>query len=454
VNPGTSCSDNNKCNGLETCSAQAVCTAGSPLITDDANPCTVDKCDAATGSITHTLIPGCVTCANAAPCDDMNPCTVDTCSGGTCAHSNAAAATACPDATKCNGDEKCDGLGACKPGTPVMIDDANGCTTDKCDAATGSVSHTMITGCVPCASAGECDDNNACSLDMCTAGACAHAPAPVDTPCPDTTKCNGDEKCDAAGVCKAGTAIVVDDGKPCTTDVCDPATGNVTHPNAAAGTPCPDANKCNGDEACDAGGMCKAGTAIVVDDGKVCTTDACDPATGNVTHTPVAMGMSCADALKCNGDETCDAAGVCQAGTAVSCPASCVSAMFSAPMCTEPGGACVGAAMPCAGHFACATASACGTTCTANSVTGCAASHFCDGAGTSCLPLLAPGAVCTLGLTCASGSCLPAASGKVCSAMGVTMCANCKVLDNTGQCTLDLVCPNPLTCDMATGACI
>ncbi|WP_395846432.1 hypothetical protein [Cystobacter fuscus] len=49
----------------------------------------------------------------------------------------------------------------------------------------------------------------------------------------------------------------MDDGNSCTTDACDPATGGVSH------------------------------TPVSIDDSIDCTDDACDPATGGVSHTPV-----------------------------------------------------------------------------------------------------------------------------------------------------------------------
>jgi RHS repeat-associated protein len=56
---GSDCStDNNVCNGIETCSASGTCRAGSPPVTDDGNLCTVDACQPATG-VTHTTIPNC-----------------------------------------------------------------------------------------------------------------------------------------------------------------------------------------------------------------------------------------------------------------------------------------------------------------------------------------------------------------------------------------------------------
>jgi hypothetical protein len=63
----------------------------------------------------------------------------------------------------------------------------------------------------------------------------------------------------------------------------------VSHSLLAAGSSCADSTVCNGNETCNAAGACVAGTPPTVDDGSVCTTDACDPVSG-VSHTPLAAG--------------------------------------------------------------------------------------------------------------------------------------------------------------------
>jgi hypothetical protein len=78
----------------------------------------------------------------------------------------------------------------------------------------------------------------------------------------------------------------VDDGNICTIDACDAAAG-VTHAPAPAGTPCPDGDVCNGDEVCDSAGACAQIIPPAIDDGDACTFDACDPAIG-ITHTSCA----------------------------------------------------------------------------------------------------------------------------------------------------------------------
>lgn len=76
-----------------------------------------------------------------------------------------------------------------------------------------------------CVSDGDCNDNNACTQDRCSAFTCTHA------------------------------AVLCSDGDPCTTDTCTPATG-CAH---SAPRVCDDGNPCNGYEACDPAGGCRLG---------------------------------------------------------------------------------------------------------------------------------------------------------------------------------------------------
>jgi hypothetical protein len=57
---GTLCNDATVCNGSETCQA-GTCSPGTPLVVDDANPCTADACHPVTG-VSHTPLPQGTTC--------------------------------------------------------------------------------------------------------------------------------------------------------------------------------------------------------------------------------------------------------------------------------------------------------------------------------------------------------------------------------------------------------
>jgi MYXO-CTERM domain-containing protein len=129
---------------------------------------------------------------------------------------------------------------------------------------------------------------------------------PNGAPCPDGDRCNGDETC-LQGNCVPGSAPVCNDGNDCTQDSCNPASGCV-HAAVAGGTPCADnGNLCDGPETCQ-GGVCASGPALDCDDHEMCTDDTCDPSTG-CRSAPVADGTSCGGGLCASG--TC-AGGICR----------------------------------------------------------------------------------------------------------------------------------------------
>jgi hypothetical protein len=89
---------------------------------------------------------GCSVLCQVEACDDANVCTVDDCDPERgCRSTPVTDGTPCPDATVCNGEERCI-LGACVDGFPVDCDDGNPCTTDSCDLAAGC-RHQPIPGC-------------------------------------------------------------------------------------------------------------------------------------------------------------------------------------------------------------------------------------------------------------------------------------------------------------------
>ena len=75
----------------------------------------------------------------------------------------------------------------------------------------------------------DCDDGNTNNGDCCSS-TCQFET--VGSPCPDADLCNGDETCDGAGTCNPGTPLDCDDSNVCTQDSCDPLDGcvNATTP--------------------------------------------------------------------------------------------------------------------------------------------------------------------------------------------------------------------------------
>src|SRR5207245_882320 len=137
---------------------------------------------------------------------------------------------------------------------------------------------------VTCTAQDACHAAGTCNS---TTGACSSPPTPAGTACGDNSNaCVGALLCDGSGACVQGSPPTVDKSNPCMIGTCDPATG-VHYAPAPAGTTCGDnSNMCAGAFTCDANATCKQGSPPPIDDGNPCTSDTCDPATG-VHHTPV-----------------------------------------------------------------------------------------------------------------------------------------------------------------------
>ena len=178
------------------------------------------------------------------------------------------------DATLCTEDAACD--------------DENPCTKDKCtDGA-----------CVWTPAENTCDDGDPCTEnDMCVEGECAGAMKACD----DGVYCNGAEACNpVTGTCEDGVAPEIDDDVPCTLDECDEEDDKVVHvPNDAL---CDDGNTCTAN-VCDEtlGCLDTILDGEACEDGSLCTED--DTCDGD---TCIGEPVVCDDGEFCNGLETCD----------------------------------------------------------------------------------------------------------------------------------------------------
>jgi MYXO-CTERM domain-containing protein len=269
-NAGSACMNDAQCGGIcKQCSGNVCGNKAQGAACPDANPCNGDEVCDGKGACVAGMAP---------PCDDKNPCTTDSCTVAMgCMHTNVMPGTSCADADVCNGMEVCDANGACMAGKALDCNDADPCTLDMCDAAKG----------------------------------CSNPQAPPGTSCSDGDACNGAETCDANGMCAPGMMLDCDDKNPCTTDSCDPM-GGCKHADAMDGTPCADADKCNGDEVC-AAGQCAPGMPLDCDDKNACTVDGCDPMTG-CTNANAMQGAMCDDGDPCTMNDTCDGMGKCVPG--------------------------------------------------------------------------------------------------------------------------------------------
>jgi len=181
----------------------------------------------------------------------------------------------------------------------------------------------------------DCDDQNDCTLDTCSAGTCVRAPVQDGSQCGNGLFCDGEELC-YSGICLGSppcgslsacneqtdqcfeciTSGQCDDQNPCTDDVCIDGTCEFFNNTSL----CDDADACTLGDTCMAG-TCQGTTTRTCNDGNVCTTDSCSPEIGClfVNNTgPCDDGSVCsqedrcllgvcrgADFLDCNDDNPC-----------------------------------------------------------------------------------------------------------------------------------------------------
>jgi hypothetical protein len=187
------CDDGLVCNGQEICDPKDGCVEGSPLLLDDANPCTFDFCDEAQGGVVHAPMDdicndklwcnGEETCDPAIGCvdgsapitDDLVQCTVDICDEDNDLVKHLPDDLFCADDDKCNGTESCDVLNDCQNGQALDCNDGHACTSDSCDSDDGCLSQPDDS---------LCDDETTCTTDSCDVDSgCLYIAVQDGTPC-------------------------------------------------------------------------------------------------------------------------------------------------------------------------------------------------------------------------------------------------------------------------------
>jgi len=347
------CSDDNACTTGDQCLAgKCAGTPLAPAACDDKNPCTTDSCAQAFGC-THApntapcndgdactkfdacasgqCLPGTIICpcSGDEDCNDKNPCTLDACVSKGC-NNQPVGTGACDDNNACTGPDKCAGV-TCS-GAAVVCDDKNPCSLDSCVAEKGCVAQPLqgptcnddnlcTTGdvCIDGVCTGtpkNCDDNNPCTLDLCSPakGVCDHAPYG------DGTACTSDNVACTIDVC-LGTACKHDQ---ITADACyientclsggaihpvDPCLGCLPKVTQKAWSPrtglgCGDGNICTADDVCLPNGKC-LGKAIDCGDGNACTLDDCNPQNAKSPCFSVPVPGPCNDGSVCTTGDGC-----------------------------------------------------------------------------------------------------------------------------------------------------
>lgn len=151
------------------------------------------------------------------------------CSG---CHFDCRGAADCDDQNPCNGAETCatETTHACVAGTPPSGE-------TRCTVPGGNVQGLCRGGACAVAGCGdklvqsgeECDDGNQTTGDGCESN-CRYT-CKADADCSDGNACTGEEKCGLANhLCLQQDALVCNDGKACTVDSCEPASGCLNQP--------------------------------------------------------------------------------------------------------------------------------------------------------------------------------------------------------------------------------
>ncbi len=293
---GDQCDPNETCTGNSgTCPPDVVASSGTVCraSTDpDCDPAEVCSGTPGAPCPSDAFTPDNTPCGDPTDDDCTNP---DRCSQGVCLSNDAPAGFSCSDGDDCNGDEVCDGMGNCLPGTPLNCDDGIGCTVDSCDSGTGQ--------CMNVPNNSLCDDNNACTEDICS----------TTLGCVNTPENQGFVCRPVAGTCDVEETCPDSSGSPCPADAFAPAT-TVCRPSMD--TDCDPAENCTGSSATCPADMFTPNGTTCTDDGDPCTTDEC--LNGECTSTPFAP---------CCGNGVVETGEQCDDGNAISgdgCETNCV----------------------------------------------------------------------------------------------------------------------------------
>lgn len=207
--------------------AQIAALVQGPCVDGETKPCNLTGCPVATS----TCVAGIFRPCKCVGCNDNNVCTTDTYSSTQfkCVFTPVAAgAMSCSDGNACTTGDMCDGAGACKGAPKAVASDANECTVDSCDPATGNAVYRNV------ADGTQCNDQNACT---------------------------GADAC-LSGQCRGTLSSSIDDHNVCTADTCSPSTGQITHTPTSVGSNCDDGNSCTSSSVCSTNGTCVAVASV------------------------------------------------------------------------------------------------------------------------------------------------------------------------------------------------
>ena len=299
----------------------------------------------------------------------------------------------------------------------------------------------------PCVPA-DCNDQNACTTDVCSEGTCSHTPVAAGVSCSDGNACNGAETCNGKGACAAGAPVVCQASDAChDVGVCDPPSGQCSNPAKADGTGCNDNNACTQTDTCVAG-KCTGNSPIACTAPDQChDAGSCDPTTGKCSNPNKPDGATCNDGNSCTQTDQCKA-GTCTGTNPVQCAP--VDQCHQAGQCDPATGQCSNPAKPngsaCTDGNACTLIDACASgICVGTTPVACAALDQCHDIGI-CDPLVG---------TCSNpekpgGT--PCNDGNLCTQTDTCLVGVC-MGSNTISCSAQDQCHNAGVCAPQTGTC-
>lgn len=310
--------------------------------------------------------------------------------------------------------------GSCEPG--------GACGQPSCTTLTNAQSEPTGTTFVP---QGTCNDNGSCS-------------AATATSCPNSLVCA------SATACKTSCASDADclEGNACTDGVCGGKKGT--------GTACSASNQCQSDQCID--GFCCESECT----GKCRACSQAKTGVANGYCRDVTLGTDPDAECAVDAGNACGLDGMCGTGGAcrfqppsLSCgAASCSQGMYTPTGSCNGTGQCVaGTPAECTGHMPCSSGTACATTCTANSTTGCPSGYKCASNGNSCIlaTMACGGSPCALanggGACCIDGP-LGGPYTETCIAPG----GSCS--GSAMQCHSAVDCPSGQICCGSRGGCV
>lgn len=195
THPAITCNDGSLCT-TDTCNTATGCVY-TPITCNDGNVCTGDSCNALIGCVYSPLTgPACAS--------DGNACTLDLCSAGSCTH--VAISGCCTLNSQCNDNNVCTAPDTCNLVTNTCSNPALSCGVNNDGCCPSGCTIGSDNDCTICGNNGDCNDNNACTTNICSGGACTYPPilscTSGDGCCP--SGCNAVTDNDCTAVCGNG----------------------------------------------------------------------------------------------------------------------------------------------------------------------------------------------------------------------------------------------------------